>query len=138
MSTAKTPRATRQRTAVIAILETTPEFMSAQQIHGLLRDRDENVGLTTVYRALQAMSDTDEIDSLRRDDGEIVYRSCGTDHHHHMTCRACHSTVELLAPDVEQWARSVALAHGFTDVNHTIELVGLCAACSQAAAITGG
>jgi Fe2+ or Zn2+ uptake regulation protein len=50
-------RTTRQRTAVSAVLDEIDEFRSSQEIHDLLRRRGDSIGLTTVYRALQALAD---------------------------------------------------------------------------------
>lgn len=126
------PRQTRQRTAVRAALEGRDGFMSAQQLHDLLRQHGETVGLTTVYRSLQALSDAGELDLLLTDDGETLYRRCSPEHHHHLVCRACGRTVEIAGPAVERWAEGVAQEHGFTDVSHTLEVFGRCAACSSA------
>ena len=48
-------------------------------------------------------------------------------------CRECGFTVEVEEPKVEMWARSAGLAHGFTDVTHSVELFGLCAECADRA-----
>ena len=90
----------------------------------------QTVGLATVYRTLQALADDGEVDVLRTDDGEAVYRRCCTGHHHHLVCRACGRTVEVEGPTVERWADTVAAEHGFTDVRHTLEIVGTCADCA--------
>jgi Fur family ferric uptake transcriptional regulator len=45
-------------------------------------------------------------------------------------CRSCGRTVEVEGPAVEHWADRVALAHGFIDVSHTLEIVGTCAGCA--------
>ena len=119
-------RASRQRTAVSAYLTRRTTFASAQEIHAALRESGESVGLATVYRALQAMVEDGELDALRTDDGETVYRRCGTSHHHHLVCRECGRTVEVEAPDVERWATAVAAQHGFGDVVHTLEIFGVC------------
>ena len=119
-------RASRQRTAVSAYLTRRTTFASAQEIHAALRESGEPVGLATVYRALQAMVEDGELDALRTDDGETVYRRCGTSHHHHLVCRECGRTVEVEAPDVERWADAVAAQHGFGDVMHTLEIFGVC------------
>jgi Fur family ferric uptake transcriptional regulator len=124
-------RQTRQRTAVKTALEGREGFMSAQQLHDLLRQQGESVGLTTVYRTLQGLADAGEVDSLVTDDGETVYRRCGPDHHHHLVCRSCGRTVELAGPAVESWADAIALQHGFTEISHTLELFGLCRSCSS-------
>jgi Fur family ferric uptake transcriptional regulator len=124
-------RPTRQRTAVAAALAALDGFTSAQSLHEALRARGESVGLTTVYRHLQALADAGEVDALRTDDGETVYRRCaGEDHHHHLVCRRCGATEEVSGPEVEAWASAVAAQHGYTDVSHTLEVFGTCRACS--------
>ena len=123
-------RATRQRGALIALLDTVEEFRSAQELHDELRRRGENVGLTTVYRTLQTLAAADLVDMVRTDTGESVYRRCAAPHHHHqLVCRDCGSVVEVSGREVEAWAAEVAAAHGFSDVSHTIELFGTCAEC---------
>ena len=127
-------RSTRQRAAVTALLDELADFRTAQEVHDLLRHRGESVGLTTVYRALQAMADADEVDVLRTPDGETAYRRCSTTgHHHHLVCRSCGRTVEVDGPAVERWAQQVAERHGFVEVAHTVEVVGTCADCAAAA-----
>jgi Fur family ferric uptake transcriptional regulator len=123
-------RTTRQRSAVIAALGAEREFRSAQDLHRILVDGGHQVGLTTVYRTLQALADAGEVDQLRRADGEMLFRACSSGHHHHLVCRFCGRTVEVDAPDVEAWAEAVAAAHQFSEVEHTVEIFGRCAACS--------
>lgn len=123
-------RTTKQRTAVVGALETIDEFRSAQQIHALLTERGDNVGLTTVYRALQALSADGDIDVIINDDGEAQYRLCSHGHHHHLVCRECGTTVEVAGPTVERWADRIAQENGFTSPQHTIEITGLCPTCS--------
>jgi len=120
-------RPTRQRAAVAAVLATVDDFRSAQDLHDLLKRQGETVGLATVYRALQAMAEAGEVDVLRTDDGEAVYRACRTgEHHHHLVCRVCGRTVEIEGPQVEKWAEVVGAEHGFRDVTHTVEVFGTC------------
>lgn len=133
-SDAATPaagRSTRQRRAIQDLLSDADDFRSAQDIHDVLRRRDEKVGLATVYRALQAMVDGGEIDVLKTDAGESVYRRCSPSHHHHLVCRTCGRTVEIEGPAVERWAATVASEHGYADVSHTVELFGVCPQCAS-------
>jgi Fur family ferric uptake transcriptional regulator len=121
---------TRQRTAVSRALTSADGFQSAQALHDAMRHAGESVGLTTVYRHLQALADAGEVDVLRTDDGEAVYRRCiAEDHHHHLVCRVCGTTVEVTGPAVETWAEQVARKHGFSDVSHTVEVFGTCKSC---------
>jgi Fur family transcriptional regulator, ferric uptake regulator len=122
-------RPTRQRRAVAAVMQSFDDFRSAQDIHDLLRKGGDNVGLSTVYRTLQALADGGEVDMLRAEEGEALYRRCSTSHHHHLVCRSCGRTVEVEGPTVERWADSVAADHGFTEVSHTLEIFGTCRDC---------
>ncbi len=123
-------RITRQRRAVHEILQQTEEFASAQELHQRLRQLGEKVGLATVYRTLSAMADDGDVDVLRSEDGELLYRRCASEaHHHHLVCRVCGKVVEVVGPAVETWAADAARQHGFVDVAHTIEVFGTCRDC---------
>ena len=123
-------RNTRQRAAVLEMLDSLKQFTSAQDIHARLRDSGSSVGLTTVYRTLQSLADSSQVDVIRTDDGEAMYRRCTTEHHHHLVCRLCGRTIEVDSPTVESWAEEVAKQHGFADIGHTLEIYGVCPACA--------
>jgi Fur family ferric uptake transcriptional regulator len=124
-----TRKLTRQQATVLDGLQRSEEFTSAQVLHTRLRADGATVGLATVYRTLAALAASGDIDVLRTDEGEAMYRACSTDHHHHLLCRECGRTVEVDGPAVEIWAAKVAAEHAFRDVRHTVELVGVCADC---------
>jgi Fur family transcriptional regulator, ferric uptake regulator len=131
VSSERARRPTRQRAAVSQVLDELDEFRSAQEIHAVLRERGEGVGLATVYRTLQRMAEDGQVDLLRSADGEAVYRRCASDnHHHHLVCRSCGRTVEVAGPAVERWAEGVAAEHGFAEVSHTLEVFGTCGLCA--------
>lgn len=119
-----------RRDTVRQALNGSSGFRSAQDLYADLRAEGSKIGLTTVYRALQALSDSGEIDVLRTAEGESVYRACVTDaHHHHLVCRGCGKAKEIEGPAVEKWAETVATKHGFHEVTHTVEVFGTCAEC---------
>ena len=123
-------RNTWQREAVREALGESEAFVSAQSLHSALREGGSPIGLATVYRALADLALEGEADSLQQE-GESLYRACTPgSHHHHLICRSCGLTVEIEADEVEQWARSVAASHGFTQPNHVVDVFGLCANCS--------
>ncbi|KAA9395633.1 transcriptional repressor [Kocuria coralli] len=127
-------RNTRQRRAVRAALDAQTDFISTQDLHNRLREQGDSVSLATTYRVLQSMADTGEVDVLRNAEGEAIYRKCAAEHHHHhLVCRVCGATVELEAPLVEAWAEQTASAFGYTNLDHTIEIVGLCPRCQEQA-----
>jgi Fur family ferric uptake transcriptional regulator len=122
-------RSTRQRSAVSEFLADQDGFRSAQDIHAQLRAVGHPIGLATVYRALQTMAEDGEVDVLRTDDGEAVYRRCSPSHHHHLVCRRCGRTIEVQDRPVARWADRIGAEHGFVDIEHTVEVYGTCGAC---------
>ncbi len=125
------PRDTRQKRALASVLDRSDGFRSAQDLFSELRSEGQNVGLTTVYNQLRSLAESGEVDTLRTDEGETLYRRCGTErHHHHLVCRKCGRAVEVEGPEVERWADRVAGEHGFVDISHTVEIAGTCRSCA--------
>jgi len=127
-----TNRHTRQRGLIAAALNGVDQWLTAQQVHRLMADGGQPVGLATVYRALAAMVAAGQVDAVRAGDG-MAYRRCSPSHHHHLTCRNCGRTVEIAAPPLERWAHTVAAEHGYNSIDHIIEITGLCPSCQSSA-----
>jgi Fur family ferric uptake transcriptional regulator len=131
-----TKRNTWQKDAVRHALNEVKGFVSAQELHQVLKNHGSPIGLATVYRALADLAESGEADSLQAaagqsNAGETLYRACGDSHHHHLICRACGTTVEIAATTVEKWAQVIAEENGFTQASHTIEIFGTCTKCSR-------
>ena len=125
------PRKTRQRAAVLSALKDGNSFMSAQEWHDRLRHEGSEIGLATVYRTLQSLAESGEVDTVMSDDGEALYRRCeDSGHHHHLRCRDCGTAVDIEGPSVEDWAHAIGATHGFTEIEHIVELNGICSTCS--------
>jgi Fur family transcriptional regulator, ferric uptake regulator len=126
---------TKQGAAVLRLARSSQRFRSAQDMHAALRAAGEAVGLTTVYRHLQSLADDGVLDTLRTRSGELLYRCCRSEeHHHHLVCESCGRTVEIEAGDMEGWVERAAATHGYASTSHTLEIFGLCAACQKKAA----
>jgi Fur family transcriptional regulator, ferric uptake regulator len=120
-----------RRDDVRSALRSASGFLGAQAIYARIRGEGAKIGLATVYRILQGLAAEGEVDVVRTGDGEALYRLCrSAAHHHHLLCRHCGQAVELDSDLVEQWARAVAERHGFTAVDHVVEIVGSCARCT--------
>ena len=127
-------RMTKQRQAVLDELTRVTDFRSAQQIFEDLHSQGHRVGLATVYRSLQGLAEDGRVDTLRSSEGESLYRSCTSNHHHHhLVCRECGFTEEIEQSQIESWVTRVAQAHGFTGVEHSLELFGTCSTCHDKA-----
>jgi Fur family ferric uptake transcriptional regulator len=130
--TAAGVRPTRQRLLVLETLAQEPDDATAQEIYSRLRRSGERVGLATVYRTLALLSEHGVVDEFAHHPGETCYRVCGEGHHHHLVCERCHGVSELEDCEVDGWLGKAAGEHGFLPTSHTLEVVGICAACQAA------
>ena len=125
-------RTTKQRTAVVEVMQEIDRFQSAKEIHTALQDRNAKVGLTTVYRTLQSLVDIGAVDALHSPTGEVLYRHCESEaHHHHLVCTKCGRTEEIDGGPIEKWARQVADTYGFDLTGHDAEVFGRCSKCRE-------
>ena len=119
----------------MAIMADETDFRSAQQVHAALVTAGQTVGLATVYRNLQILTEAGELDSLRSEEGETLYRRCAARrHHHHLVCTKCGRSEEVEGGPVERWAEAVASRYGYELVAHDAEVYGICRACQAARA----
>ena len=126
-------RNTRQRRIIKATMEELGDFISAQDLHLTLANRKGHVSLATTYRVLQSLANAGELDSVKGVEGETLYRHCQVkDHHHHLLCRRCGTAIELEAPALEDWALAMGKQHGFSELEHVVEVTGYCPDCTLA------
>lgn len=125
-------RSTWQKVAIREQLIEFSGFLSAQELYQRLLSKDQKVGLTTIYRVLAELEASSEADSLTLEDGETKYRACGSHHHHHLVCTRCGRAAEFDLPGFESATQQIAKDHGFSSVQHTVELFGICADCGVA------
>lgn len=120
---------TRQKDAVLKALSGCDDFVSAQGLHRILNEEGQGIGLSTVYRQLNALADDGKADIIHLNDQQM-FRICQDgEHHHHLVCEHCGRTIEIEPP--EQWVHSVAEEHGFSVNSHTLEVFGICPDCQR-------
>lgn len=123
-------RRTRQRSLIDDVLASSDSWLTAGQVHQLLVQKGRPVGLATVYRSLASLAAVGQVDVVRMGQ-EVGYRRCSPSHHHHLTCRCCGHTVEINEP-MESWAVATAAEYGYTNLQHIIEITGVCPHCQAA------
>jgi Fur family transcriptional regulator, ferric uptake regulator len=122
-------RPTPGRVAVLSELSRESDDVTAQDLHRRLRRRGRRLGLATVYRTLAAFAHAGLVDTLPHHPGEVCYRRCGAEHHHHLVCSNCHRVVELADCGLDPWLSRAVERHGFVATGHSLEVAGLCATC---------
>jgi Fe2+ or Zn2+ uptake regulation protein len=121
-------RFTRKRKQIIETLRTFEHPVSAAD----LRDKAQlpESDLVTVYRALEAFESIGIVQRVPLDTGGHLFElTAPDDHHHHFICRKCHKAERLnlcVGKELEKEARE----RGFSEVNHVMEVYGICSDCT--------
>jgi Fur family ferric uptake transcriptional regulator len=120
---------TKPREQVSAILKREQRYLSAAEIHGLLRKSRQNVSLSTVYRTLDLLAGKGEASARVDDRGETTYVVCDQTHHHHAVCRKCGKVQDVSCEAIESVASALRAHHGFNLADHEMQFFGTCGAC---------
>lgn len=125
----RTQYSTRAREEIADTLRREQRYLSAAEIHDLLKRGRAKVSLSTVYRTLDLLQAKGEASSRVDERGEATYVVCAPTHHHHAICRSCGKVEDLACEALERIAGELRSHHGFELDDHAMEFFGRCAAC---------
>jgi Fur family transcriptional regulator, ferric uptake regulator len=124
-------RLSAPRSAVVETLAALGCSVTAKEIADSLRDRDEDVGVASIYRTLDLL---DRLGLARRvDAGEGVARYEPIDpsgeHHHHLVCNRCGAVTAFEDRELERVIERLSGRVDFTIGAHDVTLRGECPEC---------
>ncbi|MFD2640287.1 ferric iron uptake transcriptional regulator [Piscibacillus salipiscarius] len=126
---------TPQREATVRVLlEHEEDHLSAEDVYLLVKEKSPEIGLATVYRTLELLSELKVVDKINFGDGVSRYdlRKEGAEHfHHHLVCVECGSVKEIeedLLGDVEKLIES---QWEFKVKDHRLTFHGICKDCQS-------
>ena len=122
----KTER-TRSQERIFKYLKTLNRAISAQDIYIELRT-SQNIGLATIYRALEALKLEGVVQVRTLASGESLYSLVQQDKHH-LTCLQCGQSILIDECPVHELETQLHNFHKFKIFYHTLEFFGLCHQC---------
>ena len=123
------------RGAVVELLAQQPCALTAQEIGDALRRRQRAVGLASVYRALEVLTELKLIQRLEMGQGVSRYEPVDPsgEHHHHMVCDRCGAVVPFDDSELERALERLSRRLEFEVDEHDVVLRGACTACRERA-----
>jgi Fur family ferric uptake transcriptional regulator len=120
------------RSAVVELLAGQDCCLTAQQIHDRLRGADREVGIASVYRALEVLESHELVHRLEVGEGGSRYEPAlpGGDHHHHVICDNCGKVTAFEDPPLEDAIEKLAGRLPHMVSTHDVIIHGRCAGCS--------
>ncbi len=130
---AQSYKLTPQREATLRVLlENEEDHLSAEDVYLLVKMKAPEIGLATVYRTLELMSDLKIIHKLNFGDGVARYDFLaeGQAHlHHHLECLQCGSVDEIMEDLLEPIEYKVESEFKFKILDHRLTFLGICHRC---------
>lgn len=119
---------TEQRELILEALLSAKSHISAEELYQIVSKHNPMIGLATVYRTLNLLSECGLIQQRQFGDGQTRYELV-QEHHDHLICTKCRKIVEFENAEIETLQEQVAKQYGFVIQNHKHELYGLCSDC---------
>ncbi len=96
-----------------------------------MRELDPRLGRATVYRSVEKLVAMGLLDRVDFADGTHLYRVCGENHHHHLTCTQCHRVVEVDVCLPIDALNAIGHKTRFDIEGHSLTLFGRCESCRE-------
>lgn len=125
-------RLTPQRQQILEIFADYPDrHLSAEEIYDLIRRKNPEIGLATVYRTLELLEELKIIHGINFGDGRSRYEFTPVDKHthHHLVCLGCGRVYEVDEDLLEKLEQSIEAKHDFEIVDHQVKFSGYCGRC---------
>jgi Fur family ferric uptake transcriptional regulator len=119
------------RARVIDFLDAQGCCVGAQEIHRELVARGERIGLASVYRVLDVLTEKRLVQRVDLGDGLTRFEAVRdeVDHHHHIVCDDCGRIEPFADQRLERVLRDVEQTSGYAVAGHDIVLRGACSSC---------
>ena len=127
-------RYSRPREVILSYFGERDVHVSAEEVHHALRDRGENLSLSTVYLNLSVLKTAGLVREFSGVGGEALYDS-NVGPHHHLICTGCGKVLDLPEVEIAETTLSSLLKSQATSVSGwqvdepSIGLQGICPEC---------
>lgn len=125
----------QRRMIMRAFLEHRGRHLSADDVFGMVKPTHPEIGLATVYRTLDVLTDVGILRRTDLGDGRSRYELDAGDggrHHHHLICRSCGRVEEVPGDLLDTVEAMIRLRNGFLTEVHDVKFFGLCRVCRPA------
>ncbi len=131
-------RSTKARKLVVELFASSDDCLSVEEIRDHLRAAGGKLGLATVYRSVNFLSEAGSIARVEVGDGISRFEAAeksGEDHHHHLVCLKCRRVMKYSHFSIEELdlmkktQRRLEAQFGYRISGHRIVFEGICPEC---------
>lgn len=125
---------TPQRHAILKAIASSNDHLTPEAIYEKVCSSNPEIGLVTVYRTLDLLSEMNLVCRFHASNGCRTYMMRRpTEHHHHLICSQCGRVVDFTVCSLAEMEQRLAHETRFDINGHLLEFYGLCPDCRAGA-----
>src|SRR5690242_18692824 len=123
---------TAQRDTILRTFLETRDHLSTDELHRLVKKKDDRIGFTTVYRTLKLLAECGLASEVAFQDGIARYEhQYNRRSHHHMICTQCGDSVEFFSLQMDRLERAIGRKYHYVTTRHSFQIYGVCQRCRE-------
>lgn len=123
-------KTTKKRMIILSVLNNSPTPLTSEDILEQT-SKEVNINLSTIYRALNALSEKGILLKQLSSDGKTYYQINNRQHKHQLVCSLCNKVVLIDCCPLKKFENDLCEETGFTITSHNLEFTGICRECSK-------
>jgi Fur family peroxide stress response transcriptional regulator len=124
-------RLTPQRMAVVKILASNEEHLSAEKIYRRVKAELPFTSLATIYKTVALLKRLGEVMELGFVDDSNRYDGSRPYPHPHLICMRCRKILDPDIPGLSELPKELTRKTGYHILNHRLDFFGLCPECQK-------
>lgn len=126
---------TKPRKVILeTLLENRDEHPSTEEILTFVQEKDNSIGIATVYRTMIILEELGIVYKLDFGDGFSRYElneESLKHHHHHLICLNCNKVIEVKVDLLDELEEQIEQTEEFSIVDHNLKFYGYCKDCKE-------
>ncbi len=122
---------TKSRFDIIDMIASYGTHFEIEDLVRWISSQNKNIASrSTIYRTVKLLQDFGAVREVIKLNNRTIYEFVvGKQHHEHLICINCGKIIEFYKQEIETLQDQVCKEHGFTPVNHRLEIFGICSEC---------
>jgi len=126
-------KSSKQRDLIVDVFFKEGGHLTVDELLVRVREQDHGVSQATVYRTMRLLVDCGLATARNFQAGQTRYehQDFPGSHHDHLICQKCGLIIEFIDEQIESLQEAVANRHGYSLLDHKMELYGICSDCQK-------
>lgn len=123
-------KVTEKRMRLLNCLRHSEKPLTAEEVYTYLKEGIE-INLSTVYRSLNALTDSEIVTKQTLSDGTTVFKMKDSSHKHIIKCKLCGKISYVNICPVCDFIDAISKETGYEITDHNLEFAGICPDCME-------